>query len=221
MNGTTYIPAREADFATWVDNFTDLINTNYVAYGLTASDATALNTMNTQYQTAYSAAIAGTTRGPASVNAKDVARANVTGRARQLAIILQANPGITDLQKTQLGITVRKTNKTPVPPPTSSPLLGFVAATPLQHTIRYADQNTPASRALPFGAVALQLRVFVGATPPTPTTPATYVLTQTKNPVPVNFDVTDVGKTAYYLGLWINRKGDLGPASTQISQIII
>lgn len=214
MSGPNYIPPREADFVTWITNFDALILATPTAYGLSSADAAALDTLTQLYLAAYALALGGSTRGPANIAAKDAARANVTTRARQLATVIQANPAITDEQKTGLGITVRKTNKTPIPAPTTSPLLTFVAATPLQATLRYADQLTPASRALPFGAIALALRVVVAAG-------STQNLHITKNPVGVNFITGDAGKIATYTANWITRTGLLGPDSNVLTAGVI
>ena len=221
MTSTNYIPARDGDFQAWLDNFSAYITTNFAALGVTSSDASTLATMTGAFDAAFTAATAGSTRGPMTVSTKDTARANAQAFARILAININNNPSITNDVKTALGITVRKTTKTPVPAPTTSPILTFIAATPLQHTLRFADQLTPASRALPFGAIALELRVVVSLTPPSPTTPVTYVLTQTRNPAPVNFAPADVGKNAYYIGLWRTRTGLLGPVSTVLSAAIV
>lgn len=218
---TNYIPARDGDFATWVDNFSAYITPNFAALGVSSGDAATLATMTSTFDDAYSAAIAGSTRGPMTVSSKDTARANVQNFARQLAININNNPSITNDQKTALGITVRKTTKTPVPTPTTSPILTFIAATPLQHTLRYADQLTPASRALPFGAICCEINVFVSLTPPTPDSLATFVLSMTKNPVPIDFTNGMQGKTAYYIAYWRTRTGLYGPVSAQLSAVVI
>lgn len=210
----TYIPPREADFVTWLTNFNALILATPSAYGLSSADAVALNTMTTSYIAAYNLAIAGGTRGPANIAAKDAARANVTTRARQLATLIQANPAISDEQKTALGLTVRKTNKTPIPAPTSSPLLTFIAATPFQATLRFADQSTPSARLKPFGALQLSLTAAVAAG-------STQTLIVTKNPVAVNFLTGDVGKVVTFTGKWATRTGLLGPSSNTLTQLVI
>lgn len=216
----TYIPDRDGDFGAWLDNFSDLINTSPGSYGLSPADAANLLAVTTAWDTAYAAAISGATRGPYTVNLKDVARVNATVVARQLATIIQANPGITDGQKTALGLTVRKTLPTPIPAPTSSPLLAFVAATPLQHTLRFADQTTPASRAKPFGVLSLQLYVDVLGGPP-PTGPGPSNLVFTKNPIAVNFGDANVGKIATYKAAWMTRTGLLGPISAALSATVV
>lgn len=221
MSAPTYIPPREADFVTWLTNFNNLILADPTSFGLTVGDANALNTMTVAYLAAYAAAIDGTTRGPSTIATKDAARANVTTLARQYAVMMQANPSITDTQKTNLGITVRKTNRTPVPPPSTSPLLAFIAATPLQHTLRASDQLTPDSRAKPFGALSLQLSVWVAPIGTSPSGPPNQLITVTKNPIAVNFDSSDIGKLASYVGRWQTRTGLIGPDSAGIGRAIV
>lgn len=217
---TSYIPSTDADFQVWLDNFSELITADPTAYGLSSADATALATLTTTYDNALAAATNGSTRGPSTVNAKDVARTNAQARARQLATIIQANPAVTEEQKTDLGITVRKTNKTPIPAPASSPLLAYIATTTGQQTLRYSDQMTPDSRSKPFGVVALQLSVWLTAIGTPPSGPANKVLIVTRNPFPVNFTNADLGKMATYVGRWQTAKGLTGPDSSSISAVV-
>lgn len=221
MTSVNYVPARDGDYNIWVDQFALYLSTNYAALGVSSGDAANMTALATSWDTAYAAAIGGSTRGPMTVNIKDTARANATAFARALANTIQANAGVTEDQKVALGITVRKTTKTPVPAPTTSPILSFIAATPLQHTLRFADQLTPASRSLPFGAIALELRGYVGIAPPIDSTLSTFVQTCTKNPVAVDFTLGQVGKNCYYYGYWRTRTGLLGPISNLMSSAIV
>lgn len=218
----SYIPSGDANFLAWLQNFSSLITASPTAFGLTASDAAALASITANYATAYSNAIGGSTRGPMNVNTKDAQKANAIARARQLATIIQANPGITDAQKTALGITVRKTLPTPIPAPSTSPLLAFIAATPFQWTIRFADQLTPALRAKPFGALQIQIYVEIPAGTGTDSYPGfSEVLIGTKNPFPVNFLNNAAGKTATVSAKWVTRTGLLGPASNTLNAVVL
>lgn len=219
--GPNYIPTRDADFMVWLDNFSTLLTAAPLTYGLTAADASALAALTATFDTALAAATNGSTRGPSTIAAKDAARAGAEARARQLATLIQANPVITEAQKTDLGLTVRKTNKTPVPPPTTSPLLVFTAATPLQHTLRYSDQLTPDSRARPFGASALLLSVWIRPSGTPASGPPDQVLTITRNPVGVTFTGPDVTKMATYLARWVTLTGKEGPVSTPVAAAIV
>jgi len=220
-NTVNYIPQRDGDFDIWLQEFSAYLSANFGALGVDGSVATNIAAGQAAWADAYAAAIGGSTRGPATIATKNAARASVTVNVRLCAVTVNGNPAVTDEQRTALGITIRKTNKTPVPAPTTSPVLAFIAATPGQHTIRFADQLTPALRALPFGVIALELRVFVSITVPPPDAIATYVLTATKQPYAVDFANDEKLKTAYYKGFWRTRTGLLGPASTIISAAII
>lgn len=217
---TDYIPKRDADFQVWLDNNSAMITANSTLYGLTSGDASAYATLTSTFDAALAAATNGSTRGPSTVNAKDVARVNAEGRARQLATIVQANPSVTDEQKIDLGYTVRKTSRTPIPAPTSTPLISYIATTYLQHTLRFADQNTPDSKSRPFGAAAMQLSVWVTSMGTTPTVPPVQVLLITRNPFAVSFAPGDLGKLAFYSGRWVTSKGLMGPPSEPISKVI-
>lgn len=217
----SYIPSRDGLLTTWSNNFSTLISATPTAYGLVAGDATAYAALNTAYINAYALALNSPTRGPSSIVTKDTAKANVIARARQLADIIQANPAVTDTQKQDLGLTVRKTNRTPTPAPTTSPQLSIIAATPLQHTLRMVDQLTPSARLKPFGAIELALLVYIGTVPPVPGASPTFQQGFTKNPIGVNFSGADVGKTAYYVGNWKTRTGLLGPISNMVSCVIV
>ena len=220
-NGVNYIPQKDGNFDTWFQQFSVYLSANYAALGVDLPTANNIAANYATWTAAYSASIGGSTRGPATVSAKNAARAAATVNIRIVAQLVNNNPTVTDDQRVALGITVRKTTKTPVPAPTTSPLLTFIAATPLSHTLRFADQSTPASRALPFGAIALELHVYISATPPPPDAPATRVLTATKNPLGVTFLTANAGLNAYYKGYWRTRTGLLGPASNIINQLII
>ena len=217
MAGGT-IPSSDSLFLGWLTNYSGLLSASPTSFGITGADASAMASITSQYITSYNLAVNPSTRNAGAVAAKDNYRANAEGRARQLANIIQSNPAITDQQKTDLGLLVRKTTKTPIAPPASSPLLAFIAATPGQHTLRFADQNTPAKRAKPLNVNALSLWYQIGGTtPPVDTSTMTFAGLQTKNPIGMDLPTAASGQTIYYIGKWITRTGLYGPASTVLS----
>lgn len=218
--GINYIPRPDGDFNPWILNFNTKIGADPTAYGLSADDATALNTLTVTWSAAFTAAKGDSTRSPVTIAAKDTARANVEGRARELAIRIQANPAVTNEQKTALGITVRKTGKTPVPVPASSPVLIYVASTPLEMTFQFRDQNTLDFKARPFGAIMLQVSVWITPVGTAPSGPPTKQFDVTRNPFAAEFDAGDVGKMATFIANWKNAKAELGPDSVTLQRVI-
>jgi hypothetical protein len=88
-----------------------------------------------------------------------------------------------------------------------------LGATPGQLTLRYADQNTPTKRAKPSGAIGIQFAFATSATVVSDPNVLPIKSQVTKNPVALNFDSADNGKTAYIAARWITRRGLVGPWS--------
>ena len=143
--GTAFIPTKDALLDAWEQNFSTLITANPGLYGLTAADAVAIAAAFTAYDVAYAVIANPATKSHTTITAKNIARNASLAVIRPYAATIRANLGVTDANKLALGLVVRDPTPTPVAAPTSSPVLSIIAATPLQHTLRFVDQNTPAS----------------------------------------------------------------------------
>lgn len=220
-SSSSYIPPREADFVNWIENFNSLIQASPTSYGVSTADASNLTSLTAIYTLAYTTAVNPSTRTVDTVAAKNSGRVDVTAFARLLASQIQLNAGVSDEQKAALGLTLRKILPSPVPPPTSSPILNFIAATPLQHTLRASDQNTPDKRGKPFGVLQLKLSVWILPQNTMITGNPDQVNIYTKQPIAVNFSSGDIGKVAWYRGNWMTRTGLTGPISTDLSRTIV
>lgn len=216
-----YIPTKDALLVPWEANFSTLITANPPLYGLVTGDAVAIAAAYSAYNSSYTLSIDPSTRTKVTVNAKNIARNSSLVTMRGYAALIRVNQGVSSSDKTSLGLTVPDPTPTPVPPPTSSPLLTFVAGTPFQHTIRYADQNTPASRKKPSGVKFLQVSLFVGTVAPVSPAATPYYGLVTKNPVAIDFEAGDVGKTAFYYARWLNTKGQPGPWSALMQATVL
>lgn len=214
---TPYIPSTDSAFADWSLNFHTLTTATPTAYGLTAPQAAAYATLDDDYQAAYIAATDPSTRTPVTVAAKDTAKFAAVALARELAQIVKADPDTTDEQLTELGITVNKFPATPVPTPTTFPLLDFLAATPGQHKLQYRDSDTPTTKAKPPGAMQMEVWVTIDtAVAPTPSASG-YVKGVTKSPFTVDYEEADRGKIATIFGRWVTQTGKVGPWSDGVS----
>lgn len=212
-----YIPQTDSGFADWSLNFHTLTTATPTAYGLTAPQAAAYATLDDDYQAAYIAATDPSTRTPVTVAAKDTAKFAAIALARELAQIVKADPDTTDEQLTELGITVNKFPATPVPTPTTFPLLDFLAATPGQHKLQYRDSDTPTTKAKPPGAVGMEVWVSIGTSvAPTPSG-AAYNQRVTKSPFLINYTEDDRGKISTIFGRWVTQTDKVGPWSDGVS----
>lgn len=207
-----YIPAKDVDFENWFLNFSTLLTAAPTTYGLVAGDATAVAALYATWNAAYVLAITPTTRTSVTIADKDAARAAGEAGVRPYAVSISLNSGVADMDKTAIGVTVKKTVPTPVPPPITSPQLALVAATPLQQLFKYSDTSTPTTKAKPPGAIAMQLGYVAGTVPAVDPAQANRFAVVTKSPVAIAIDPADVGKTITWWGRWQTRSGPGGIA---------
>jgi len=121
--GSSYIPSREADMDAWLLNFKTLIAANPASYGLVAGDATAISAAYAAWNAAYLAATNPTTRTRATVQTKNQQKANVLSVVRGYAASIRANRAVTDALKIGLGLHIHDAQPTPIPPPSTYPVL--------------------------------------------------------------------------------------------------
>lgn len=221
-----YIPAKDADFSAWLLNFSTLISASPGTYGLTSGDAGVIADANDAYQDAYALAVDPGTRTPASVAAKDAARADAEATVRPYAMQIRGNLGVSDQDKVALGIHIPDLTPTPVPPPETAPALVLVYATPLQHQLQFRDSLFPELKRKPVGVTALQLWYVVGDVAAVDPAQATAMESVTKTPFTLSFDGPDRGKTVTYFGRWQTRSGpagvsQVGPWSEPLAVIVI
>lgn len=219
-----YIPSKDPDLRAFAVNYRDVATANPGTYGLSGADVTAITSSVNSFVAALDAYTVDT-RSVVLVAAKNTAKLAMVNLLRTYSSQIRLNPGISNADKLALGLNLPNNSPSPIPPPTTVPLLAVIAATPGQHTLRYADQATPDKRSKPFGAVALQLFVAVGIAAVTDPADAEFYGQFTKQPVPVLFGPSNAGKVATYFGRWVTRSGPLGvaqvgPFSSAVSFVI-
>lgn len=217
---TPYIPPKDSDLLAWATNFDNLITAAPGTYGLVAADALAITAVVGPYQTAQGVVDNPSTRTSVTIAAKNAAKQAMLVIVRTYASQIRLNAGVSNSDKLALGLNLPNNTPSPIPAPTSNPLLNIIGATPGQLTLRFADSNTPDKRSKPQGATALQL--FVGVDTITLSDPADTAFDQlvTKQPVAVTFNPGDAGKVATLYGRWSTRTGLVGPWSPSASFII-
>ena len=233
MAQPSYIPAKEAELFTWATNFRDLIDADPPSFGLTAGDAASVDAVVTPFLSAYTTALNPSTRTPSSIAAKDAARAAMLVVVRPIAQNVRNNAGVSNELKSDLGLNIPTTTRSPIFCPQTQPLLSIVAATPLAHTLRFADANTPSARLKPFGAKQLYVVVSYGltaGTDPEAAAPAKIVNSAlavpstagiaTRQPFSILHDVSQAGKIATVWARWAGIRGDTGPWSLSVSMTV-
>ncbi len=83
----------------------------------------------------------------------------------------------------------------------------------LQHTIHFADQSTPTSKARPAGVMGAEIWLKLAPTgSPRPGDPdeLTFLAVDTRTPYTADFDGADGGKTAHYVLRWVSTTAEKG-----------
>lgn len=218
MATSYFIPTRESELVTWGKNFDSKITEDPTRYGLTAIQATAFNTLFTTFHTAYQTANEPDTRSPSHIIAKDTAKDALIEGIRELARIVQAAPDVTDEQKTELGLTVRDTEPTPIPVPSEAPGLDVLSTAGRTVRIRLHDAENPARRARPSGVQGATIFSYVGDAPPATIAEWKFESNTTRTVVDVAFapEVAN-GATVWFTAFWYNPRANSGPAALPVS----
>lgn len=207
-----YIPAADAAFANWATNWADQMTTDSgdgtLAYnGVTASQAANAINYVTDFLTKYAAAINPLTRTPVTIAEKDQAREQTQQALQEASQVLQTNINTTDAIRSRYGLTIRKTTRTPVPPPTSHPLLGVRSQSFGTVVLAYTDAMFPEGKAKPPGAIGVEVW----------TRKATdnawgRVATATKSPFVLDTTSYDAGEQYQVKARYCTRSGPGGEA---------
>ena len=216
-----YIPGADGAFDAWQDNYVAYLVANAVALGLDPLvDIPPLTAAQTIWATDYPANITAQQAAQAARQAKDAARAAFETVIRALTRRIQADPAVAAELKAGAGITVPDTIATAAATPATRPVVSVDTSQRLQHTIGFADEATPTSKAKPAGVRGAQIWVKVGDPAPLDPSELTFLATDTRTPYLAQFDGADANKVAHYMLRWENTRGELGPWSETASATI-
>lgn len=209
-----YIPSTDSGFNDWLLNFSTKLTAAPATYGLAAPDAVIVADQVALWTAAYAPTLVPATRTSPAVANKDAVKAATLATVRPFAVSISLNASVTDGNKASIGVTVRKTVPTPVPPPTTKPVIGILSnvAGVVQFQVR--DATTPTTKAKPPGVIGVELWAAVGVAPAIDVSQARYVGTQTKTPNSWTADPADRTKFVTFFTRWCTRSGAGGQAYT-------
>ena len=221
MSNYDYVPAADAEFNVWQAGVVTDAQTNAEKWGINADDLTKLVSIKGEWDTAWGKAGNRNNRLPSDVQAKNDARKKYEKALRDfVGQWLSKNPRVTDADRTQMGLTVKNGSHSPVVTPETSPVVSVDFSTRLQHSVYFADEATPQSKAKPEGVHGCEVWMKTGGSAPVSEAELLYKGVCTRSPFTINFPATDVAKMAYYWLRWVNSKGETGPWSSQASAIV-
>ncbi|HAF29649.1 MAG TPA: hypothetical protein DCG75_11445, partial [Bacteroidales bacterium] len=160
-------------------------------------------------------------RTSADVQAKDDARTVYEKELRSfVAQWLSFNTKVSNSDRERMGLTVKSGTRTAVPKPTTCPVGAVDFSARLQHTIHYADEASPRSKAKPAGVHGCEIWMKPGGSAPVEASELTFLATATRTPYIITFDGADAGKTVYYWLRWVNTRSEHGPWGSAISAMV-
>lgn len=211
---SNYLPQTLADFAAFSLNFAALITASPGLYGLVAGDAATIQAGDDAFQAAYAISTAPATRTPVTVQATIDARNAQVQIIRAYGRLILANQGVADSDKVALGLHIRDAVNTPIPAPSTAPVIAVIGSTPGVLTCTSKDSMTgPLVKAKPFGATQLMVHVLFGATAPVTPDATPWLQNNTKTPFAIDTSGQLPGTKAWIYGRWQNQKGETGPWS--------
>jgi len=214
---STYLPAREADLVTWVENYNLMVQADAAACGLSLDQATAYQTAQQAFSSAYATANHPSTRTPGAIETKNTAKQAVIELTREYVAINQAYPGMTNTLRRDLGITVRDDQPTPVPVPEFAPQLDVVSVHGRRMSIRLRDSQT-GERKKPEGVTGATLVSYVGETIPEEMRLWHFEGSTNRTDADIDFDAgVPMGAKVWIAAFWFNRKSESGPACAPVS----
>jgi len=211
-----YIPKSQLDLAAWARNFSAKISATPGAFGLMDSDAAAIAQAVGLFDDVLTRAINPDTSTKPAVADKDAKRAAMLVTLRMYAQTIKRNLGVSNDAKVSLGLHIDAAGPSPVPAPSTVPVLVVDGDAPLVQRVAFRDVATPDRKAKPPGTIGIMLSVAVasaGETPPTYEAAPVYGIA-TRQPYRVQFPADARGKVAFYFGRWITRAGRVGPWSS-------
>ncbi len=218
-----FFPQGDADFTAWGDRFNDYVQVNFAALGLSAGEATGLNSAWFRFRIGYAAQVQARAAASAAYQEKARSRRAFEALLRPAVRRIQTFAATTDAQRGQLGITIPDRTRTPMAAPTSRPLVKVDFSKRLSHRIAFADERTPTRRTKPKGVIGAELWVkltTLGEAPPTGPADLSFLMLSTRSPAIAEYGGADAGKTAHYMVRWLSRRGEPGPWSETASATI-
>jgi len=219
---TDYIPGGDLEFNAWQSNFSTFLNdpANQTRLKLTPDLIAPLEAPQVAWTQMYPAHLNARNAAQVASSNKSAARVAYDGAIRALVAVLQRNPALSDADRVAMGLTVPAATRGSVGVPTSSPVATIDFGQRLMHLISFRDHDTPASKAKPDGVRGAQIYIHIGGPMPASPDEFTFIATDTKAPYIYHFEMSDLGKTAFYLLRWENTTGQTGPWSEIVSAVV-
>jgi hypothetical protein len=193
---------------------------NLQRFGIAESVIAPLVSLREDFETKYATAIAPATRTKASVLAKNNAIKALKKAIRAfLKEYITFNHLVTDEDRKNLGLHIRKDSRTSVSVPVTYPLFTVDSSTIRVLLILFRDAAGE-GRAKPDGVRGAEIKWGFSDTPIVNPDELPFSAFDTRSPFRLEFRGEDRGKTVWFCLRWENTRGEKGPWSEIVSAIV-
>jgi len=166
----SYIPATDAGFRDWIENFLTYAGAHAAELGLAADQIAEMQAAKTAFVNAYTAYMAAQAGAHNATENKEEKRADAVKTMRRYVNILQVSPAVSDPERQSLRIPVRDKQPTPTDPTAIlrviPPKLHLGTAQPGGVVVHFGPEPTDERRnAKPAGVAGARILVHDGAVP--------------------------------------------------------
>ena len=209
MSNKKTIPRPDREFNSWQETMMNEVEERAIVWGL---DAAWLNNelrpKAAKWRLAWERYDNPKTRTPVITGDKNAVRVDYEKSLSQLVGILKLNPLVTDSERRALGINIRDTMPTPVPVPTSFPVVAIDSSQRRCITIAFRDSETNLA-AKPKGVHGAEIRWLIADEQPE-IDELTNSDIDTRTPYTLEFTEAQRGKTIWICLRWQNTRGEKG-----------
>lgn len=207
------ISAKILKYNFFMDQFIDFVTTpdNILRYGLTTTQVDALNVLRGTFQEDFKPYVNPLFNNPVVVNAMNTDYQNLFIQTQSVRFLIQNNPNITlssqELAICQLKKHSKTTNSGAIPK--MSPAICCIIQSSMMLTFIAVNPKLPFKKAKPF-TIGLKMAITeAGAPAPGP---EDYIREENEEDTKFEmlFNSSQVGKTCYLIGFYIDSKGNVG-----------
>lgn len=224
MRHRCFLPTTDRGLLAWSANAAVRVAAEPGLYNVTPEWAAAYVATQAAYAAALKRATEPGTRGPVSVQKKNVAKKALDRASRELARWVRAQPGLTEAQRVDLGLLVPRKGSRAVVPRTR-PRVFAQAAAGGRLEVKLSDSVLPARRGRPRGVRGAQVYVHVGAAAPEKLDDwSQVVMTQERRRlIDVRWPAADRGSLGVWVWVtarWRNGRGEAGPLANPVRVVM-
>lgn len=216
------IPAPNGAFRDWEVNFLTLVVASQVAWALDVAFVTALQALQTPWAAAWAIVSTGNCTPSQRVAMREAKAAYISSLRIFIKTQILYNTLISDAQIEQLGLKRRDEHNTPVPVPSTVPIVTFVPV--FLHKVKIFFHQQPdaegvSRRGKPKGVKFTEFAYSIDAVPASPDDCKGRGLFPRSQRV-LNFEASQAGKKVYLFARFMNERGDGGEWTNRMEFMI-